>query len=116
MIGDDDFNVFYNPDDYGTTLTLVHPSGGQRPLVVLLDTDVGDSGVRTNGRSNSKTIRLKTKTARVAKSALPADYSEYLVLLDGHRWRITDDDEISPSETRIVLTPETSSNGQWLRD
>ena len=116
MIGDGDFNVFYNPDDFGTTLTLIHPSGGQRSLVVLMDMDVGDTGVRTNGRPNAKAVRLKSKTARVPKRELPPDYSDYLVLLDGQRWRISDDDEINPSETRIVLTPEASSNGQWLRD
>lgn len=115
MIGDGDLGVFYNPDDFGVELKLTHTVLPDWVVVVLFDADSEGVDLRKKGRSAGKKVGLKVKSGRVVKSDLPDNYSEYLVVLDGKNWRISDSYAISASEVQVVLVPE-AENGEWLRD
>lgn len=118
MIGDDDWESFFDPDEFGCELRLVL-GGDVREVPGMLGAPREPDYLR---RSNKAKGGVRAKPGeiivQVPVSELPADWPERQVHLDGKVYTAVESLPIGRIRVGLVLVPYSErekAHGGWLR-
>lgn len=119
MIGDDDWQSFFDPDEFGCELRLVL-GGDVRDVPGMLGAPREPDQLRTGNR-NQGGVRAKPGEiiCQVPRSELPADWAKRQVFLDGNVYTAIEAIPIGRIRIGLVLIPyseRSEQHGEWLRD
>ena len=118
MIGDDDFDTFYDPDDFGTEARLI---GDDERTVCGLLLKGGkfnklwrDPGGKGGIKAQQTSLRFQLPSMQV-----PVDYQDYVLRVEGADYSITDVEPAGTGRSELVLVPfkaRSSGSSNWLKE
>lgn len=119
MIGDDDWETFFDPDEFGCEVRLVVGADVIQTTGML--TAAGEPDRLRAGQSTQGGVRAKPgeRLLQIATRDLPSDWPERRVELDIGLFSAVEAVPIGRLRTGLILVPHserTTSHGQWLRD
>lgn len=122
MIGEDDLEDFFDPDEFGVKVTVLEDGRPARPLRGTLGAPRASGGMYRSG-SDPNAAQLRVKPAQeiltVANSAVPAGWQRVKVLLRGVEHSIAKVEPVGRLRTALVLVPygdiamQPPERGKW---
>lgn len=118
MIGDDDWESFFDPDEFGCELRLVR-DGDVIELLGMLGAPSEPDRLRIGNKAQGG-VRAKPGEiiCQVPRSDLPSDWPKRQVFLDGKTYTAVEAIPIGRMRTGLVLVPyseRSETHGEWLR-
>lgn len=119
MIGDDDWQSFFDPEEFGCELQMVL-GADVRDVPGMLGAPREPDQLRTGNR-NQGGVRAKPGEiiCQVPRSDLPSDWAKRQVFLDGEIYTAIEALPIGRLRVGLVLIPyseRSETHGEWLRD
>jgi hypothetical protein len=120
MIGDDDWDSFFDPDEMGVLVEL-HVPGEPKPRETggMWSQPAGRETLR-RAYTNGAGLRIAPdeKPLQIALRDLPNAWRETRVVVDGVEYAIGDLVSLGRLRIELILTPwkeRSENNGSWLR-
>lgn len=121
MIGDDDWDVFFDPDELGV-LVRFHVPGEVVPRETggMWGEPRGDVKLRRGGSGGTGlSVKPGERPLQIAARELPDDWRETRVVVAGVDYAISSADALGRLRVLLTLTPwkeRVTGHGKWLRN
>ena len=120
MIGDDDWDTFFDPDELGVLVELHVPNEPTpREIGGMWSKPAGRETVRRAYTSGAGLrVAPDEKPLQIAERDLPADWRETRGGVDGIEYAIGDLVSLGRLRVELILTPwqqRSDTHGSWLR-
>lgn len=117
MIGDDDFDTFYDPDEFGTEARLI--GDDERPVCgLLLEHGHFNKLWRDPGGKGGIKAQPNAMRFQLPASDVPADPENYVLRLAGADYSIVGAEPAGHGRAELVLVPykaRPSAPSTWLK-
>ncbi|EKT4458353.1 hypothetical protein G7007_18820 [Pseudomonas entomophila] len=122
MIGDDDFETFFDPDEFGAVVVLVEPGQQPRDLAGMFGKPAPEASLYRGG-IDPGAANVRGRAAQehfhIATRQLPANWRTAKVLVDGAEFSIANAQPFGRLRTVLTLVPygdraaPAGERGKW---
>lgn len=108
MIGADDIDAFFDPDEFGCTAQFIEPGRGPRSVDGMIGAPQKSNPLYRAGRDfNAANVRGRPRQMflQIPTRELPENWSKTTVVLDGVSYSIAEAEPIDRLRTALTLTP-----------
>lgn len=119
MIGADDIDAFFDPDEFGCTAQLIEPGREPRSVDGMIGAPQKSQPLYRSGRDfNAANIKGKPRQMilQIPTRDLPENWSKTLVVLDGISYSIAEAEPIGRLRTALTLTPPVDRASAGAQD
>lgn len=108
MIGDDDFDSFFDPDEFGCTVTLLEQGREARPVNGMWGQPAAQGRIQRSGNlktSAQVVAKPNQRVLQVPNDEVPKDFASVKLVADDAEYSIVDSAPIGRLRTLLTLVP-----------